>query len=440
MLRSDTHSDASGNDSCQSKQFVGEAAKSGHASAGKDALRSSEMHTGRGGLTAAQATQGILPSDSKLLAFFGAGIPVEQEHMCGSIAGLAQYVVSKIREDLLREAGKVEYQEKIGADGMLEGVTVADKACSQFLLNAVLPLFPKSWTEEHLPANPDDRIHTESFVVVDPIDGTEEFKRGLHGGYGNLFGFLESRDGKHVAVGGMIVIPRPTEQEFSYYAPDGSTQMLAGTELWRTRGPEGGIVYEVNGAEVALPRIRSKEEIVKSGELRIHVRGVCAYKYNLELAEGGHPGARRMEPIIWALGSKEQFEGLRNIDVQHDEEIVEYAYRLAESLGVKPVFVAGGGSACGFNELLTGRVDVVLNLPGERSKEWDMTPAGPLLESRRGHISQCNGESFAARGLNCRDLTLREGYVASIALSKGDIFNATAGLIELNERSKRRAL
>lgn len=440
MIGNGAKSEHEGNSSFNSKNATGPAEAGIEVSGGRPANQD-KLDANRIGEPQATLPGQHVPTDARLQGYFGSGLPTETARDRGSLSELASYTLSTIRNYLLRQAGKEEDIGKIGADGLQEAVTRADKACSQLLLNAVASMFPKSWTEEHRPKNDIDLVHAQPFVMVDPIDGTEEFKRELHGGYGNLFGFLESRDGRHVPVGGMVVTPRPDDRQFSYRLEDGTTKMLSGTELWRTAGPDGGIVYEVNGVATTPPAIRPLEAILESGQIRFHVRGVFAAKYNQEVAAGMHPGSRPMEPMEWAIAPEEKFQGLKNFDVRHYQEVVEYAHRLADSLGVKPVFVAAGGSGSGINELLAGRVDVLLTLAGDRAKEWDISPAEPLLEARargalRGHLTQCNGQSFDARGFNTADPTLRDGYVASISVPKEVIFGASAGLEELNTKSK----
>lgn len=118
-----------------------------------------------------------------------------------------------------------------------EIVTEADILASKKILSAVRDRLPGSYSEEEIS---DKRFSYPLIWQFDPLDGTEEFCRGMQDGFA-IHGALLSRDtdGVYRPVGGILVIP-------------------GRNEIWQF-DVSNGARYLVNGLAKELPPLQRSE-------------------------------------------------------------------------------------------------------------------------------------------------------------------------------------
>ncbi|MBI2579569.1 MAG: hypothetical protein HYW27_01570 [Candidatus Aenigmarchaeota archaeon] len=82
-------------------------------------------------------------------------------------------------------------------------VTAADMETSSFLLDSCRERFPGSFTEEDMD---DRRFEHDTLWSIDPLDGTDEFRRGREG-FGIQAALLERKNGGYFPAAGFLYLP-----------------------------------------------------------------------------------------------------------------------------------------------------------------------------------------------------------------------------------------
>lgn len=115
-----------------------------------------------------------------------------------------EHILEHYREGVVAE-------EKIGADNMLEPVTIADKEASTLIVSALSDAFPNDVIlSEEEPDSVDLRTNSRRVWMVDPIDGTAGFIK-KDGDFAVQIGLVE--DGEPVM--GVVYMPAHGEMMFA---------------------------------------------------------------------------------------------------------------------------------------------------------------------------------------------------------------------------------
>jgi 3'(2'), 5'-bisphosphate nucleotidase len=114
-------------------------------------------------------------------------------------------------------------EEKIGADQMVEPVTIADKEASKFIVSALAEAFPDDFIlSEEEPDKAEARLGSRRVWMVDPIDGTAGFIK-RDGDFAVQIGLVENGE----PILGVVYMPAHGEMMFAergggaYLAIDG---------------------------------------------------------------------------------------------------------------------------------------------------------------------------------------------------------------------------
>ena len=90
----------------------------------------------------------------------------------------------RVAQKIAREAGAllleyyaegVEVKEKIGADNMVEPVTIADKKASELIIKGLRAAFPEDGILSEEAFDDKERLDKKRVWVIDPMDGTLGF-------------------------------------------------------------------------------------------------------------------------------------------------------------------------------------------------------------------------------------------------------------------------
>ena len=203
------------------------------------------------------------------------------------VYNFCQQITNAIGKRLLDDFAKLEPSKK--ADGSL--VTQADKWADAELRNAVKYCFPTHGllteeTEHILPAN-------DWCWVIDPIDGTTNFTRGIP-----LWGISLGLLYQGTPVFGFVHYPQIQQTYHGYYFED--------TDL---TGPKGSYLnntpLRTSNAEPSQSHIfnicaRSTEILTRNFPCKIRLTGVASYNILL-VASGAALGAVEATPKIWDI-------------------------------------------------------------------------------------------------------------------------------------------
>lgn len=201
-----------------------------------------------------------------------------------TVLAFAQSVTNQVGAKLLQEVGQVQAETK--SDGSL--VTCCDQWADQFLREAIATTFPSHGvlSEEGthiLPAN-------EWCWVIDPIDGTTNFARGIP-----IWAISLSLLYRGTPVFGFVQIP-PLQQAFHGFwaAPDHANGVFLNKSTIHTRPdpPSGHQCFS----------LCARSTIVMQRPFPCKIRMLGSASYNLlTVAAGSTVGAVEATPKIWDI-------------------------------------------------------------------------------------------------------------------------------------------
>jgi 3'-phosphoadenosine 5'-phosphosulfate (PAPS) 3'-phosphatase len=222
-------------------------------------------------------------------------------------------------------------------------------------------------------------------MIFDPLDGTEEFTKGLLGRFGIQGAVLEQMGDVYVPTRSVILMPGDglKVDEISVLA----------------LGPGRGVVVEKNTVQFTTPSQIQKEEI------RVHLRGVTMDRWRAD-----HEGASHIPGLLCALSD------------------------FGTSLNRKVVQVEGGPSAHGAARMAMREVDLVIWLPpgvpktlgGDAPKDHDVAPLHAVACALGGWA--CDLEGKPIRYEESRQ-ALSNGFIASTTLTQQQVIPVARGLL-----------
>ena len=200
------------------------------------------------------------------------------------------------------------------AGGFKEYATEADLKASQRILKKVRPQFPGSYSEEEIY---EDRFDHEYIWQFDPVDGTQEFGKGLTNSYAMHAALLHRTSQGYQPIAGVIYLP--------------------GTDkLWYT--DEHGLHFIDQGLEKPLPELT--RENIRGYVRRLDPNDrISSFYTNLgrklnmhaiTLASGG--GGASISDLL---------EGTLNLIIMNYDYTKEWDLAMAE-----PIIKARGGFIC----------------------------------------------------------------------------------------------
>ncbi|HEY9736785.1 MAG TPA: inositol monophosphatase family protein [Trichocoleus sp.] len=213
----------------------------------------------------------------------------ETDPFWSDILTSAQQITAQVGQRLLQDFGQVHANEK--ADGSL--VTASDRWADEALRTALLTAFPdhgvlSEEVEHHFP-------DTDWCWIIDPIDGTTNFTRGIP-----LWAISLGLLYRGTPVFGYVYLP-PLEQSFyGYWAGDSGLTLPSGAYL-------NGKPIHTSPAAPAKNQFfslcaRSTAVLAKPFPCKIRILGTAAYNL-LTVAAGYTLGAVEATPKIWDIAA-----------------------------------------------------------------------------------------------------------------------------------------
>ncbi len=203
------------------------------------------------------------------------------------VYNFCRQITHRIGEKLLEDFAKLEPTRK--ADGSL--VTEADKWADHELRKAIKQCFPTHGvlteeTEHILP-------HTDWCWVIDPIDGTTNFTRGIP-----IWGISMGLLYQGVAVFGFIHFPQIQQTYHGYYCENTSLTGPKGSFLNNT--PIYTSYDDPSFNHVFMLCNRSLDVLKHNFPCKIRITGVTSYDL-MSVAFGATLGAIEASPKIWDI-------------------------------------------------------------------------------------------------------------------------------------------
>lgn len=203
------------------------------------------------------------------------------------VYNFCQQVTNRIGERLLEDFAKLEPTKK--DDGSL--VTQADKWADEELRNAVKQCFPTHGllteeTDHILPAN-------DWCWVIDPIDGTTNFTRGIP-----LWGISLGLLYQGTPVFGFVYYPQINQTYHGYYY--GNTGLTGPKGSYLNNNPIYTSTAQPSYSYIFSICARSTEILTHNFPCKIRLTGVASYNILL-VACGAALGAVEATPKIWDI-------------------------------------------------------------------------------------------------------------------------------------------
>ncbi|WP_315786970.1 inositol monophosphatase family protein [Fischerella sp. JS2] len=206
-----------------------------------------------------------------------------------TVLEFAQITTARVGKQLMEDFGQVQASHK--ADGSL--VTRADKWADQELRNAIASTFPDYGilTEEGGKVFPG----TEWCWVVDPLDGTTNFTRGIPI-WSISLGLLY----QGTPIFGYVYVP-PLKESFHGFW-EGSSGLGASTGAFRNYYPIQTSEEDPSQHHFFNLCSRSTSVIQKDFPCKIRMLGVASYNF-LTVATGAVLGGVEATPKVWDLAA-----------------------------------------------------------------------------------------------------------------------------------------
>ncbi|OKH44478.1 inositol monophosphatase [Calothrix sp. HK-06] len=206
-----------------------------------------------------------------------------------TILEFAQTTCENVGSQLIQDFGKVSSEQK--ADGSL--VTKADKWADQVIRDAIIASFNGYGilTEEGNKILPD----TEWCWVVDPLDGTTNFARGLP-----LWSISLGLLYKGTPIFGFVYVPTLKESYYGFYSGDSGLETPTGA--FRNNHPIHTSNDDKSGNHFFNVCSRSTSVIQKDFPCKIRMLGVASYNF-LTVATGAVLGGIEATPKIWDIAA-----------------------------------------------------------------------------------------------------------------------------------------
>jgi myo-inositol-1(or 4)-monophosphatase len=202
---------------------------------------------------------------------------------------LSREVSSKVGDRLLKDVNNATAEIK--ADGSL--VTQCDRWSDGFIKSALLENFPNhavlSEEDFHMFTN------TPWTWVIDPIDGTTNFARGMP-----LWGISMGLLYHGIPVFGHVYFP-PIQQSFHGYWP-GESGLEMPTGAWLNDQPIHTTTDQPSGTHLFGICARSTAIVQHRVPAKLRMVGVTTYSF-LSVAAGSMMGAVESTPKIWDLAA-----------------------------------------------------------------------------------------------------------------------------------------
>ncbi|MBF2066020.1 MAG: inositol monophosphatase family protein [Calothrix sp. C42_A2020_038] len=205
-----------------------------------------------------------------------------------TILEFAQTTCEKVGSQLLQDFGKVQAEEK--ADGSL--VTQSDKWADQIIRDAIVANFNGYGilTEEGDKVFPDN----EWCWVVDPLDGTTNFTRGLP-----LWSISLGLLYRGTPVFGFVYVPTLNETYHGFWETNSISTPIG---AFRNHHPIHTSNQEPSGNHFFNLCSRSTSVIQKDFPCKIRMLGVASYNF-LTVATGAVLGGVEATPKIWDIAA-----------------------------------------------------------------------------------------------------------------------------------------
>ncbi|NBD14623.1 MAG: inositol monophosphatase [Cyanobacteria bacterium] len=211
------------------------------------------------------------------------------EQVLKEALAFSQTLTKEIGDTLVTQFGKVQAQQK--ADGSL--VTSSDQWADEQIRNAIAQQFPDHGvlTEETVHIFPD----REWCWVIDPIDGTTNFTRGIPV-WGISMGLLY----QGMPVFGYVHFP-VLQQSFHGFWLTGSG-LTGKNGAYRNGEPIQTSPDDLSQSHLFSLCVRSMPSLQKSLPCKTRIVGVCTYSFLL-VASGAALGAVEAIPKVWDLAA-----------------------------------------------------------------------------------------------------------------------------------------
>ena len=206
-----------------------------------------------------------------------------------SILNFAQTTTSRIGSKLLEDCGRLQPDFK--EDGSL--VTQADKWADAEIQNAIYDNFPS----HHILSEEGDRIFSggEWCWVIDPIDGTTNFTRGIPI-WGISLGLLYQGE----PIFGYVYFPNINQAFYGYWY--GSSQQEGTSGAFSNNRPIRTSSDAPSGSHFFNLCARSTAALQNPIPCKIRILGVTTYNF-LSVAAGAALGGVESTPKVWDLAA-----------------------------------------------------------------------------------------------------------------------------------------
>lgn len=204
-----------------------------------------------------------------------------------TILDFAQTTTTRVGEQLMQDFGRVQASEK--ADGSL--VTQSDKWADQEIQDAIVAAFP----EHGVLSEEGDKVFpgTEWCWVIDPLDGTTNFTRGIPI-WAISLGLLY----RGTPVFGYVYAPPLNEAFHGFW--EGSSGLNMPTGAFRNHHPIHTSGDQPSGNHFFNLCSRSTSVIQQRFPCKIRMLGVASYNF-LTVATGATLGGVEATPRIWDI-------------------------------------------------------------------------------------------------------------------------------------------
>jgi myo-inositol-1(or 4)-monophosphatase len=206
-----------------------------------------------------------------------------------NILNFTQVTCEEVGKQLLQDFGQVQADSK--ADGTL--VTKADKWADATIIAAISKNFPEHGilSEEGVKVLPD----TEWCWVVDPLDGTTNFTRGIPI-WGISIGLLY----RGVPVFGYVAVPTLNENFYGFWGGDSGLEIPQGA--FRNNKPIHASKDAPSQHHFFNVCSRSTAIIQPDFPCKVRMLGVASYNF-LTVATGAVLGGIEATPKIWDIAA-----------------------------------------------------------------------------------------------------------------------------------------
>ncbi len=204
-----------------------------------------------------------------------------------TILDFAQTTTARVGNQLMQDFGQVQALEK--ADGTL--VTQSDKWADQEIRNAIASTFP----DHGILSEEDDKVFggTEWCWVIDPLDGTTNFTRGIPI-WSISLGLLY----QGTPVFGYVAVPPLREAFHGYWGSIPELELPTGA--FRNYHPIHTSHDAPSGNHFFNLCSRSTSVIQKDFPCKIRMLGVASYNF-LTVAAGATLGGIEATPKVWDI-------------------------------------------------------------------------------------------------------------------------------------------